>query len=422
MLNAEKAHGTDRAYEWKTIIMLSLGFGLVGMDRYMIMPMFPILMKDLNLTYQDLGHITGSLAIAWGISSIFAGNIADRFGRRKVLCLSMVLFSLLAGISGLATGVGSLVVVRAVMGSLEGAFTPASIVATIDASHPNRQGFNIGMQQMALPLFGLGLTPIIATQLLQIVDWRWVFAGVTFPGLMLSFFMYKTLRDIPPGELSAHTATHDTSVHRWTDVFRHSNVPLCIVGMLCWLTCLIITNAFLPSYFTDYLHTNVTEMGFIVSAIGFGACVGTVTIPALSDFVGRKPMAIASTLGATLFLYLLMQPGSSYPVLFIYLFFNSLFNFSLICLTVGPLCAESVPVKLMATASGFVIGIAEIFGGGIAPTIAGYIAHHYGIEYTLYLAFGALILGFITTLFLTETAPRKIQQRIKGLPIPQIEG
>lgn len=53
------------------------------------------------------------------------------------------------------------------------------------------------------------------------------------------------------------------------------------------------------------------------------------------------------------------------------------------------------------------VGCGRIFGGGIAPSIAGYVAQHYGIQNILYLALLGVILGIIVCLFLKETAPRK---------------
>ncbi|CAH2894437.1 MAG: hypothetical protein PCALPYG88_0695 [uncultured Paraburkholderia sp.] len=175
--------------------MLTLGFGLVGIDRFMIMPLFPVMMKDLHLDYQDLGHITGALSVAWGISAMFMGNLSDRIGHRKVIIPAMIAFSLLAGLSGLASGVGSLLVIRALMGFSEGAYTPASIVATLDASKPTRHGLNIGIQQTAMPLFGLGIAPIVVTQLLKFVPWHWIFAMVSIPGLIVAYLGHKVLRN-----------------------------------------------------------------------------------------------------------------------------------------------------------------------------------------------------------------------------------
>jgi MFS family permease len=403
----------DSGYEWKAVLLLSLGFGLVGLDRFMILPMFPVIMKDLGLGYQELGQITGILSIAWGISGFFMGKLSDRIGRRRVVVSAMVVFSLLVGISGLASGLGMLLLVRAVMGLADGAYTPPSIIATIEASKPARHGLNLGIQQMMLPLFGLGIAPLLVTQLLQVVDWRWIFILVTPPGLVVAFLLWRVLRDPTLAEEAVHTVTHDVSPHRWTDVFNYRNVPLNMVGMLCWLTCLIVTSALLPSYLADYLHLGMGQMGYVLSAIGFGASAGTLIMPAVSDRIGRKPVMLISTLGVLVSLVLFARIGADVGLLFVLLFACHFFNFALITLTVGPLSAEAVPAKLMATATGSVIGVGEIFGGGIAPIIAGTVAAMFGIQYILYLAAGAMVVGFVNSLLLQETAPARIAARTR---------
>ncbi|CAB3810172.1 Putative metabolite transport protein YjhB [Paraburkholderia caffeinitolerans] len=398
----------DTAYEWKAVLLLSLGFGLVGIDRFMIMPLFPVMMKDLRLDYQDLGHITGALSVAWGFSAMFMGNLSDRIGHRKVIMPAIVMFSLLAGLSGLATGVGTLILIRAVMGLAEGAYTPASIVATLDASKPSRHGRNIGIQQMALPLFGLGIAPILVTQLLKVMPWHLIFAIVSIPGLVVAALLWKVLRNTRVTTAAEHTMTHDAAEHKWSDVLRYRNIPLNIVGMLCWLTCLVVLSALFPSYLVDYLHLDIQQMGYVLSAIGFGGMLGTITMPTLSDKLGRKPVMILSVIGATIFLTLLARTGANPTALFFYLMLTLLFVFSMITLTVGPLSAESVPAKLMSTASGLVVGVGEVFGGGIAPAIAGYVAKHFGIQYIMWLGFIALAIGFVVALSLKETAPSRM--------------
>jgi predicted MFS family arabinose efflux permease len=320
----------------------------------------------------------------------------------------MITFSVLVGISGLAAGLGMLLVVRAIMGLADGAYTPPSIVATLEASKPSRHGLNLGVQQMMLPLFGLGLAPIFVTQMLQVVDWRWIFVMVTPPGLVVAFLLYRVLRDPSDAEEAVHTATHDVSEHKWTDIFAYRNIVLNMGGMLCWLTCLVVTSALLPSYFSDYLHLTLNQMGFVLSAIGFGATAGTLIMPFVSDRVGRKPVMMVSTLAGFVSLLLLTRTGPQIGALFAFLFATHFFNFGLITLTVGPISAESVPAKLMATASGAVICVGEIFGGGIAPVIAGYVATHFGIQHILHLATGAMVVGFVLSLFLRETAPSRI--------------
>jgi MFS family permease len=44
----------------------------------------------------------------------------------------------------------------------------------------------------------------------------------------------------------------------------------------------------MPNYLVDYLHLTAPQMGFVMSAIGFGGFVGQFGIPGLSDLFGRR--------------------------------------------------------------------------------------------------------------------------------------
>lgn len=398
----------DKRYEWKAVALLAIGFGLVGLDRFIILPLYPVMMRDLGLDYQDLGNISAVLALAWGLSSIFMGRLSDRIGRRKVIIPSVLVFSLLAGFSGLASGVGGLLLIRAVMGVAEGAFTPTSIAATAEASHPSRLGMNIGLQQAFFPLLGLGLAPIIATQLLLVVpSWRWVFVLVSVPGFFLAWALYKVLRE-PAAQRPVSEGNHGIGSD-WLAALRYRNVVLNLAGMFCMLTSLFVSSVMLPSYLTDYLHLGMQQMGFVMSAIGFGGFCGMVLMPTLSDRLGRKPVALISCMATGVALWLIIHTGAEPMTLFLLLFATTFFNFSMICMIVGPLTSESVPPALISTATGLVVGIGEVFGGGVAPALAGYIAQHHGIENTLYLALSGVALGLVVAACLRETAPTRCE-------------
>lgn len=102
---------------------------------------------------------------------------------------------------------------------------------------------------------------------------------------------------------------------------------------------------------------------------------------------------VVSVLGAKGFLWSMMVAGPNSNKLFFFLFIAHFFNFAAVCLTAGTICAESVPVKLMATATGLVSGVGEIFGGAAAPALAGFVAKQYGIQYILHLAMGTSMVG-----------------------------
>jgi MFS family permease len=392
----------SRRRESIIVAVLALGFGLVGIDRFLITTLFPVIARDLHLDYGDIGVITGALAIAWGIAALFVGNLSDRVGRRRVLTASLVVFSLLIGASGVATGLLGLIAVRVMMGIADGAYTPASIAGTLDASGPGRRGFNIGIQQMMLPLFGLGLAPLIVSGALRFIDWRWIFLLFVLPGLAVARAVWLVVpgpETTPDTSRKPENAAQATSpLAAWRAVLGYANVRLGALLMLCWLTCLITTSAFLPNYLVDYLKLPLPQMGTVMSAIGLGATVGTFLLASLSDRLGRKPVLALSAAGALLSLVLLANTGAHVGALFVALFFVHFFNNALITLTVGPLCSEAVPVALMATASGLVIAVGELFGGGIAPVLVGHLAQRLGIDQILKLPIAMLGVGLLLCL------------------------
>lgn len=408
------AKSWDSAYEWKAVLMLSLAFGLVGLDRFVLPPLFPSMMQDLHLNYQDLGNLVGVLGVCWGVAAVLIGGLSDRLGRRKVLVPAVVLFSVLSVLSGTATALVGLLLIRGIMGVAEGAVAPTGVAVVVEASHPNRRGMNNGFFQCAIALFGLGIAPILATQLLQVTSWRNVFLIVGIPGLIVATIIWFIVRE--PGAIAAQKAVEVPKRAPLSEIFKHRNVPLSMVSLLCAMTGIFVLSAVMPNYLIDYLKLSSANMGFVTSAIGFGGAIGQLGVPTLSDYIGRRTATLLSFLIAAVFLILFIQQDAhSLPMLFGLLFFAAMFNFGALSILAGPIPAEAAPVGLLATVSGIVIGAGEIFGGGIAPSIAGSIAENHGIQYTLYFALGGQVCGLFISMLLRETAPRKTRNAPAGM-------
>ena len=385
------------------LILLTLGFGLVGLDRFMILPMFPVLASSLHLDYQDIGLITGALSITWGIASIFVGNLSDRFGQRRVAVLAMLGFSLIVGISGFATGLLSLVLLRGVVGLLDGAFTPAAMVANFESSPPQHIGRNVGIMQAAMPFFGLAVAPILVTQLLVVIDWRYVFVLLSAPGLLVAWLLWRALGKPVVVTQDLVLQARENTWERWRDALSNHNVRVNSVCICCWMACLVVLSALLPSYMMDYLHLSLLQMGGVLSALGFGATLGGLVMPTLSDRLGRKPVALIDAVGTVVFLVFITSCGDNTTLLFGTLFGTAFFLYNLLGMTVSTMTAESVPASVRTTAAGLVVGVGELFGAGIVPIIAGRLVHEFGIAYVPTIAGVAMALGCVVLLFFRET-------------------
>ena len=407
MVEKNAASRWDTSYEWKAVTLLGIGFGLVGLDRWIIAPLFPFMAEDLGLNFQDRGNLVGILGLTWGVFAIFSGRLSDRIGHRKILIPAILLFSLMSGLSGLATGLMGLVAIRALMGVMEGAYCPTSFTAVAAASKPARRGFNQGLQQSGFALLGLGVGPIIATQLLQVVpSWRWVFWIVAVPGFVIGLLLYFVLReprDTQAGDMIGATQASGS----WFEVLKSRNIVVSMLALFCAMSCVFVLSAMVPDYLIGFLGLTPVQMGFVTSAIGFGGFFGQFGVPGLSDVFGRKLMAILGFIGSAISVYIFAHIGSDPVQLFVWLFVVTFCCLGNVALLTGPIATEAAPIGLVASAIGIVVGAGEIFGGGIAPIIAGNVAENFGIENVLYVALIGVVLGIFVCLFLRETAPRK---------------
>jgi MFS family permease len=395
----------DTKYEFTAVLLLTFSFGLVGLDRWILPPLFAARMgAELGLTPANLGDLVGLLGIAWGVSAIFMGGLSDIIGRRKVLVPAVLVFSVMSAMSGMVTGLMSLILIRIIMGVAEGAVAPTAVATAVEASHPKRRGMNNGLFQCAFALFGLAFAPLLAVNLLKIMSWQQVFMVVAIPGLIAAVALWFVIRD----PLTAALSTGEKAPRApLSSIFRHRNVALAMLGLLCAMTGIFVISAMMPSYLTGFLHLTNDQMGFVTSAIGWGGALGQFGVPGFSDRFGRRLTAILAFALAAVFLFFFIKTGAdNQGLLFVLLFCAALANFGALALIAGPIAAEAAPVGLMAAAAGIVIGAGEIFGGGVAPTIAGRIATGYGLQYTLWFAMAGQLLGIVVSLFFQETAPR----------------
>jgi MFS family permease len=126
-------------------------------------------------------------------------------------------------------------------------------------------------------------------------------------------------------------------------------------------------------------------------------------------------------IGAVFLMIFKMLDGSNTLLLFVVLFISAGFSFGLLSLITGPIATEAAPLGLIASTGGVIVGIGEIFGGGVAPGIGGAIAGRFGIQHTLDLALGGLVVGTIVSLFYRETAPRKVGRSADESALDQLE-
>ena len=189
------------SYENKLLAILGATFGFVFMDRLALAYLFPFMAPELKLTNSDLGMLSAVLSLMWAVSSLTSGVYSDLRGRRKtLLLLAVVSFSACSALSGLVTGFLSLFVFRGLIGFAEGPVLPLCQSLMVESSTPRRRGLNMGIVQGgSVGLLAGILGPPLIVGLASAYGWRHAFYVSCVPGLLAALFIWKTVREVPPG-------------------------------------------------------------------------------------------------------------------------------------------------------------------------------------------------------------------------------
>ena len=96
------------------------------LDRVCISTAAPAIRAELGLSDGEMGLVFSAFTLAYALFEVPSGWFADRFGARLTLTRIVVWWSLLTAVTGLAWGLGSLLVVRFLFGAGEAGMFPAT--------------------------------------------------------------------------------------------------------------------------------------------------------------------------------------------------------------------------------------------------------------------------------------------------------
>lgn len=398
------------SYENVLLSVLFLTFGFVFFDRLALSFLFPFLQKELDLSNSHLGMLSSILALAWAASGALAGAWSDRTGRRKpLLVAAVILFSLCSALSGLVGGFLSLLLFRGIMGLAEGPILPLSQSLMVEASSPHRRGLNMGLLQgSAAGLLGAVVGPPLLVALAEAYGWRHAFIISLIPGLIIAWLIWRYVRpDQPPSTLPVASAGNQKGSR--LALLKSRNILLCTLISCVFVTWFIVLISFTPVYLVESRGFSPATMGNLMSCLGVAWVIWGFAVPAISDRIGRRStLVIFSLLAACCPLALLYAPNATTLGLLLLLTYTGLGCFTLFMATIP---AETVSRAAIATALGMIMGLGELIGGFVAPTIAGFAADRFGLSIVMWMSCGGALLAAFFALFLRETAPAVLARR-----------
>jgi EmrB/QacA subfamily drug resistance transporter len=154
------------------VCLSSLMFGL---EISSVPVILPTLETVLNGNFKGIQWIMNAYTIACTTVLMATGTLADRFGRKRIFCIAIILFGITSLVCGLAQSVTILILARFLQGITGGAMLVSQVAVL---SHQFRQGEErakaFGTWGIIFGI-GLGFGPIIGGAIVSISNWQWVF-------------------------------------------------------------------------------------------------------------------------------------------------------------------------------------------------------------------------------------------------------
>jgi len=160
---------------WYALLLTSFGQFFVIFDSTVLNVAFPSIERDYaNVARTTLAWALTIYSIGTASLLLFAGRIADLFGRKKVFLIGISIFAFGSLGAGLAPSVGILIAARAVQSVGGALMIPTSIALALPEFPAERRSLAIGVWGSIAALGG-GLGPPLGAAVIELGGWRWIF-------------------------------------------------------------------------------------------------------------------------------------------------------------------------------------------------------------------------------------------------------
>ena len=183
---------SDGSHDTKTgnfLLLLAAGLAqfIVCADYFAIAIALPPMAKDLGVRAIDLQWVITGYILAFASTLCVAGVLGDRYGRKKLLLLGIIIFAAVSVWTGFGQTATEVVIARIALGLGGGLLMPLATAVVSHASVRRNLARDIALLTGVATL-GQALGPVLGGVLTEYLNWRWIFFA-NIPICAIAFVM-----------------------------------------------------------------------------------------------------------------------------------------------------------------------------------------------------------------------------------------
>ena len=395
--------------ERSTLVATFGGWALDGMDVMAYSFVIPSLVAAWHISPGQAGLLGTAALLISAVGGWMAGVLADRFGRVKILQITIAWFAVFTFLSGFTHSFWQLLVTRGLQGlGFGGEWAVGSVLMgeTIRAEH---RGKAVGTVQSGWAV-GWGVTAILYTVLFSWLPPAMAWRAMFWMGILPALLVFYIRRFVP--EPAVYRATRQTAdgVNLW-EIFSPS---LLRTTFFCSLLAIgaqggyYAITTWLPTYLKSSRGLSVINTGGYLGVIIGGSFAGYIYGAYLTDRLGRKKTlvvyAVCGVLAVAAYTFLPIS-NSVMLVLGFPLGFFASGAFS----PLGAFYTELFPSRLRGAGQGFSYNAGRGLGA-LFPTLVGFLSARLSLGPAIAIfAAGAYLIMIFATLALPETKGKELR-------------
>ena len=155
-------------------MLASLGLFMVALDTFVVTTALPVLRVDLGASLSDLEWTVNAYNLAFACLLLTGAALGDRFGRRRMFTLGLVLFTAASAAAALSPSVTVLIAARALQGAGAAVVMPLTLTLISEAFPAEKRGMAVGLWGGIAGL-AVAAGPVVGGAVIDGIDWHWIF-------------------------------------------------------------------------------------------------------------------------------------------------------------------------------------------------------------------------------------------------------